>query len=300
MTRRAIPVLGLEEYRRFRPEAGEFAVETMEGSFLHHPHRSQAHTHPFFQVFLTNCACSLMLDFVDYAVEAQTLIFSSPGQVHSLIPTGTISGWFISFSQAFFDGDTPPPSHLLHYPFFFSTGAHPFMQLGADDARWCVALFQELMREGEAGQPGMQVIARAYLQILFTRAARLYGAPEQPPSQSRPLAHRYRLAVEEHFATHHLLTDYAALLKVTPNHLNDAVRLATGSSAGSMLRERQLLEAKRLLLHSPLTISEIAYRLGFKDPSYFSRFFRRMAQLSPGAFREAIREKYPTPPDSHP
>lgn len=303
MNRRAIPIFELDEYRQHRADAGEFAMETMENSFLHHPHRSAPHLHPFFQVFLAEGPCSLMHDFIDYSLDGTTLIFSSPGQVHSLIAAGAFPGRFISFSQAFYDGDTPPPSRLLEFPFFFRPGIEPLIRLTPEDALWCCALFAELHREYVEAQRGMQVVIRSYLRILFTRAARLYapasGAAEGPPRAAQ-LAHQFRLAVEQHFASYHSLSDYAALLKVTPNHLNDVVHQEMGQSAGAVLRERQLLEAKRLLLHSSLSISEIAYALHFKDPSYFSRFFRRMANEAPGGFRRKIREKYHQDPGSHP
>jgi len=76
------------------------------------------------------------------------------------------------------------------------------------------------------------------------------------------------------------------------NHLKDVVCAATGRAAGEHIRLRRLLAAKRQLLHSELTVSEIGFKLGFKDPSYFSRFFRRYEKLTPAVFRTRSREKY--------
>jgi AraC-like DNA-binding protein len=70
------------------------------------------------------------------------------------------------------------------------------------------------------------------------------------------------------------------------------VRKESKQSAGAIVRQRRLLDAKRLLSHSDLSVSEIGYRLGFQDPSYFSRFFRKSTGSAPAEFREAIREKY--------
>jgi AraC-like DNA-binding protein len=82
------------------------------------------------------------------------------------------------------------------------------------------------------------------------------------------------------------------MLGVTTSHLSDSMRLETGLTAGELIRARLILEAKRLLLHSELTIAEIGYELGFGDPSYFSRFVRREIKTSPAEFRDRIREKY--------
>ncbi|MDB6080659.1 MAG: AraC family transcriptional regulator, partial [Akkermansiaceae bacterium] len=91
---------------------------------------------------------------------------------------------------------------------------------------------------------------------------------------------------------------YAKMLGVTSGHLNDTVSAQTGRPAGALIRERILLEARRLLLHSELQIAEIAYHLGFGDPSYFARFFRREDGRPPGDFRMEIREKYRSEPES--
>jgi AraC family transcriptional regulator, transcriptional activator of pobA len=79
---------------------------------------------------------------------------------------------------------------------------------------------------------------------------------------------------------------------VTSSHLSESLRMETGLRPGELIRARLLLEAKRLLLHSELTIAEIGYELGFEDPSYFSRFVRREIETSPVEFRNRIREKY--------
>ena len=109
---------------------------------------------------------------------------------------------------------------------------------------------------------------------------------------SRLLTQRFRLAVEKGFRKTSSVREYAELLHVTPAHLSESVRLETGSAAGDVIRRRLLLEAKRLLLHSELTVSEIAFDLGFEDSSYFSRFVRRGVGFSPVDFRNEIRKKY--------
>lgn len=81
---------------------------------------------------------------------------------------------------------------------------------------------------------------------------------------------------------------YARELGVTPNHLNRAVRSETGRSAGEWI-ENARLSLARTLLHDPsIPISEVSYRLGFEDPAYFSRFFRKLVGMSPTDFRSML------------
>jgi AraC-like DNA-binding protein len=122
--------------------------------------------------------------------------------------------------------------------------------------------------------------------------ARLYAATSTAPFVAIGLVRRFRQALERSFRASTPIRDYAKMLGVTTSHLSESLRLETGSTAGELIRARLLLEAKRLLLHSELTIAEIGYELGFEDPSYFSRFIRREIETSPVELRNRIREKY--------
>jgi len=93
------------------------------------------------------------------------------------------------------------------------------------------------------------------------------------------------LLIEENFLAKTSVSEYAKLLGITANHLNETVKRTIGKTAGELIRHRLLLEAKRLLIHSELSSSEIAHRLNFQDPSYFGRFFKKYTQHSPGDFR---------------
>ena len=84
-------------------------------------------------------------------------------------------------------------------------------------------------------------------------------------------------------------SEVARFLGVSRSWLNQLVRQETGKNLTDHLRSRLILESKRLLAHSDLNVSEIAYQLGFEDPSYFTRLFRQIAARSPREFREEYR-----------
>lgn len=293
MNRRGIPVYDLSEYRQSTTEAG-IHVADLEQSLQQHRNLLKPHYHHFFQASLMNGRGTFMRDFVEARITGPVLAFTSPGQVHTVKPGRGFGGIFVSFTQDFFDSTTPPPSKLLEYPFFFSTDSPPLLRLRESDFRKLHQLFIELQAEFDAQQHGVHDVLRAFLQIIFTRVTRLFPELHRhgESSRSAQLVREFRLAVETRFREFTSLPDYADLLKVTVNHLNDVVREQTGQSAGEIIRQRRLLDAKRLLLHSDMSVSEIAYHLAFEDPSYFSRFFRRYAEKAPAEFRAEIREKY--------
>jgi AraC family transcriptional activator of pobA len=94
--------------------------------------------------------------------------------------------------------------------------------------------------------------------------------------------------IELHFAEHWQVNEYAKALSITPTHLSRLSRSATGGSALRMIEARMMREARRNLAYTNLSISNIAYTLGYTDPAYFSRVFTRDAGVSPKVFRSQI------------
>jgi AraC-like DNA-binding protein len=91
-----------------------------------------------------------------------------------------------------------------------------------------------------------------------------------------------------------LVSDYAERLGVSQNHLNDTVRDLTGESAGGLIQKQLMHQATMCLKHSLKNVSEIAYLLGFDDPSYFARFYKRHTGKSPSQVRTSVRKSHPT------
>ena len=222
----------------------------------------------------------VMHDFRDYRVRGSTLLFLTPGQIHSIQPTGGFGGIIISFSQSFFDHKSPPPSELLDLPFFFPVDSAPILPIPHGDGFRIGQAFAEIQREFEMADALAAESLRAWLRILFARTMRLH-------TQQRPvveLSARARLVPRVSPGRRrafpggtHARNLLARAGREHQNHLNDVIRAETKQSAGGIIRQRRLLDAKRLLSHSELSVSEIGYRLGFHDPSYFGRFFRRRA-----------------------
>jgi AraC family transcriptional activator of pobA len=269
-------------------------VTTLQESLQNDPRRLTPHYHDFFQLMLLRGDGQVMHDFRDYQVAGLNLLFLSPGQVHTIRPRPGFGGVVLSFTQIFFDHGSPPPSALLDLPLFFPAEAAPLLPVAQNDRFRVTEVFAEMEREFAAAEPRAGEALRAWLHLLFTRVHRQLAAerPPEPLTRSSRLVREFQLAVERDFRTRHELADYARELGITANHLNDLIRAETGHSAGAVVRRRRLLDAKRLLSHSELTVAEVAYQVGFAAPSYFGRFFRRETGSSPAEFRTRIREKY--------
>ncbi len=98
---------------------------------------------------------------------------------------------------------------------------------------------------------------------------------------------QFEKLIEQHYREKHLPKAYAEMMFLTPNHLNALTNNVIGKSAGEIIRDRILLEAKRLLANSDLMINQIAEVLNFEDNAYFTRFFKKYLGITPEGFRAA-------------
>jgi AraC family transcriptional regulator, transcriptional activator of pobA len=108
---------------------------------------------------------------------------------------------------------------------------------------------------------------------------------KEKASKSFNLTEQFKHLIVKHIHQHQSVAFYADHLRVSPNHLNKVVKQTTGKQASALISDMLILEAKVLLKHSELSIAEIAYKLGFVDQSYFSRFFKNQTGNTPTEYR---------------
>jgi len=127
------------------------------------------------------------------------------------------------------------------------------------------------------------ILAWVHRRSLAGRAAPSAAAPGQDVGS--PHLARFTQLIEAHYKTRHQVAWYASRLGITAAHLNVVCQALAGKSALRLIHERLLLEARRELIYTPRTVSTISDSLGFADPGYFTRFFKRVSGQSPKAFR---------------
>lgn len=257
------------------------------------------HRHEHFELFWLRGPAVHVNDFESYSLPADppSLILVSPGQMHFWQGTEAIKGTMIAFTAAFFDGREPPPSALLDYGFVHRTAFPPVLRADAQLIAEIEPLLTRCESEFAAREERWAEIIRASLHSLLASVQRACQrlAPDSPATRtSQRLLQRFHAQIEVAFRTETSVSAYARALGISAGHLNDTVRELTGGSAGELIRARIVLEARRLLSHSRLSVSEIAYHLGFEDPSYFSKLFRKATGRAPADFRATFRENNPS------
>lgn len=256
-----------------------------------HQHLHRQHGHSFYHLVLfTKGAGTHTIDFSSFNVQPYQVYFMAPGQVHSWHFDGEPDGYLVHFSQAFFQSFLLDQQYLERFSFFQGNSRDAVLKIPAVQREQALALFEEMLKELEApGEGGLDMI-RMYLLQFFIQVERGSGKTEkkQVPQQKQLLLTNFRLLINKHYNTIRLPKEYAELLYITPNHLNALCQDLLGKTAGELIRDRILLEAKRLLVNESLTITEIAYALNFQDNSYFNRFFKKNMGMTPEAFRKQL------------
>lgn len=261
-----------------------FGIYLEKHTDLHFPHK-----HSFYHLVLfTKGAGTHAIDFKTFKVNPGQIYFMIPGQVHSWNFEGEVDGYVVHFSEAFFRSFLLSNDYLQQFSFFSGNGDDQVIDLSADLRPAIINLFENIIAESEdPGRMGVDLIRLLLLQVfILIDRKEAAGEPKQPSAYNYTLLKNFRRLIEENFATLRLPKDYAQLLYITPNHLNALCNDMLGLSAGEVIRNRVLLEIKRLLINLDFTVAEIGYRLNFNDNSYFTKFFKKYTGLTPEEFRK--------------
>jgi len=219
------------------------------------------------------------------------LIFVAPGQLASWRLDGPVRGQMATFREEFLSLGTSGTDLIVRMPFLFDRAAEATLRLQGRDRTAMGRMFADLGRAAASTELGHEDQAQAHLTLILGQARRMFAlrGRASPREDASPLSIRFRLALAQHFPRVCVGADYARLLGVSRRRLNGELRSQVGRTASELIRDRCVLEAQRLLVHSTFTISEIGYQLRFEDPSYFVRFFHRLTGVTPGRYRAAAK-----------
>lgn len=246
------------------------------------------HRHGYYHIlWMTRASGEHIIDFNKYRIEDNSVFFLSPGQVHAWNSTIEPDGYIINISPHFFNRIFSNTEESLDLPFFLASSAGPVLYLSQRNSDDLIPILLDIEAEAKLAETGQQDIVKSLLIILFTRLRRICPPHRYEPSMQKhlELVRRYQRLIEANFTKTSALDDYAAALGITRRKLAYSVGSITGQTPAKLIHDRLILEAKRLLIQTELGIAELAYRLNFEDPAYFSRFFKRETGATPKAFR---------------
>lgn len=238
-------------------------------------------------ILLEKGSLHMQVDTQEHTCEAGDVLLVIPGQVHHITVQDQPRGWVV-----FFD-----PSLM---PAVLYTDMHDFyaMHNALQDAEGQLKpLLGSLLdafsarREAHANSHAevLYHLLQAILYSVHLLAGQAARSGKTNGTGKPPLVHSFSTLLHQSFRTWKHTSEYAAVLNVSPGHLNDVVKRATGHPVSYHIQQVVVTEAKRLLFHTGMSVKEISHKLGYEDDNYFSRLFKKIAGQSPLHFRRQNR-----------
>ncbi len=292
--RHPIKNLPVHPFKSASDKADDFSIKSFSemGSLSSTP---LPHRHAFYEIiYIKQGKGAHVIDFETYPIGPGSLYLFSPDQIHFWQITKPVDGVRIKFSENFL---LLPPAELYlteYLDFFHNAESPPHLILNDGEGDEIKTLFDRIEKEYQSDAYVRDLKIRSYLMILLIEIQRIImaGYGKKDAIRGSALVSRFRKMVAKNFLTQRFTSYYAEKLGISEAYLHELTKENTGLTPGQIIRKEIALEAKRMLAHTTDTMSEIGYKLGFEDPSYFGRFFRRETGLSPKSFRAHILEKY--------
>jgi AraC family transcriptional regulator, transcriptional activator of pobA len=239
-----------------------------------------------------------ILDSVSYPTRPRTLYFTNPGHVKGFRIDRPSTGWVITFSEAFLK--THGRVDLIaDFPFLLADAVPPRL-LDAPAFASFNALASQLHDTYKVESPSRARLVASLLVVLLLRLKDAFWSAYDPRREVRGDTHivtvfqgnleaHVRALVDGEQRTQWGVQDFARAQHLHPSYFSTVIRQKTGRPVGAWIDAKLLSEARALLSRSTLSLKEIAFRLGFREPGHFSRFFRAHAGMTPSAYRASAR-----------
>lgn len=276
------PILSLQE---FSDEQLKVNDQILFNELHGERHIETPHQHDFFIIILFDEAKGIhTIDFTDYKIGNKQAHLLFPGQVHKWNISEGTTGYQLMIDRNSFEHFSP------NFRFSFAEyQKHPVIELSDDFFNLIHYEFDAIKNELASENSLFDLMnsrAAVIASIISKEAAKVFM--NHDISQIEPRITQFQQLIDIHFKEEKLVSFYAEKLHISANYLNIRCQKYLKISARQLIQQRTVLEAKRLLKSTPLSIKQIAAELGFVDHAYFSNFFKSQTGNTPTHFREQL------------
>ncbi len=252
---------------------------------------AEPHSHSYYQIiWFFNCGGVHTVDFKTYQIKENTILFISKDQVHAFDENLAIKGWLIHFNESFFmhsDVDI-----FLKYN-IFNSQQRPCYAIDTETVEMATSYIDLIHKEiTRKHRFGYQDVIRFLLKSLLINLERVHQKDATKALEPNNLYElqffKFKELVEDNYMRGYSVNKYADMLNISSKTLATITKTVVGKSPSQLIAERVVLEARRLLKFTTLQISEITFRLGFEDTSYFIKYFKRHVGSSPRHYRMSL------------
>lgn len=241
----------------------------------------------FIKIAFVKAGGHAIIDFKEYHLQKDAFFFINIGQYHWF--DDTCSGVLLHYNRDFYCVEIHDKEVACDGILFHNIYDVPVVLMEQQSSNELQNILQQIKDEIELDDSGIEEMLRILLKQIIIKCTRLWKQVQSVAGElARPeveFSRSFSQLVEWHYTRYHSVADYAALLNITPKALNKRITRNTDTTPNDLIKNRIILEAKRLLVHTHLSIKEIGYKLGYDDTSYFTRFFTKQTKVAPQSFR---------------
>jgi AraC-like DNA-binding protein len=278
-------------FQKDRPQQRQFDVYDLKSYYQKNAnHSSKPHTHSFYQIiWFKNDHGKHTIDFVDHPIKSNRLFFISKNQIHFFEDRDDYEGYVLHFNESFILSNETDFNFFLTYN-IFNNKETPFFQPPAEiqdlvQTYLSQIVAESLHRESFGNKKILSHLLKSLLLTIEREQRKSLGTNAIRLDQNNTFL-QFRDLLEKNYDQHLSVSDYADKLSISSKTLNALVKTETQKTVSTVIADRIILEAKRKLIHSNAFANQIAYDLGFKDPYYFIKYFKKHVTCSPSEFRK--------------
>ncbi|HMU45949.1 MAG TPA: helix-turn-helix transcriptional regulator [Chitinophagaceae bacterium] len=249
----------------------------------------ELHRHDFFFVLVIEKGKGEhIIDFTSYPITGHSVFFMRPGQVHQLTLKKGSSGYLLEFKNDFYSPARHSANQLLR-----KVSSKNYCRPGSKRFKELIAVLDKIFNEFTSRQEKYFDVIKANMEIFFIELSRQSPNPGGLTNETN-LYTQERLEelmqlLELNIYTKKQVSDYADMMHLTSYQLNTITKKLLGKTCSAVIDDHIILEAKRQLLATSEQVNQVADQLGYEDPSYFIRFFKKHTGYSPEAFRKNFK-----------
>jgi AraC family transcriptional activator of pobA len=265
-----------------------------------YPVLKKDHTHDFYSLlFFRNGEGTIKVNNNSFKVKSNTVCLISPCQIHSFESADGMEGPVIFFCQDFYVEEF---SFLRLLNLFSCTSkltgeiCNPVFNLDEEDFNRLFSIVSSIDSEYDnfTLTNNSATIIRSLLNIMLLRLTELSNMRSENKNDSDTvLVHELSRLVDAYFIKEHNVNFYTSAFNISEKHLNDICNKHFNCGLKKILRDRLMQEARKLILSSELSVSEISYKLNFEDNSYFNKVFKQETGITPKKFRDLHKRLVP-------
>jgi AraC-like DNA-binding protein len=289
-----IPVYGLNEFSKGGSKtsfySNDLRTHLESHKFVNSPHKHNT----YITIFFTKGSGEHLIDFDKFAVKPGSVFLLNPGQVHSWKLSKDVDGFVFIHTKEFYDG-LFVNRKIEDFPFFYLQQNYPVIYLLKKERERIENLLVMIHETFKKESEYRLVKLGSLIDLIYIELAQLYipsGKIKTEANSNYLKVVKLQQFIDKNFKTKKFPSDYADLMNMSIRHLNRICQDTVNKSTGDLIFDRIILEAKRILIHNDVSISQVADELGYEDQSYFIRLFKKKTGVSPKEFQQKMLKPF--------